>query len=293
MLTSDFTGNLGNHLFQYAITREIAERKGFDWGFTNYIYGDYYNGKSQMDFMDIDYGKQPVTNITNEYKEVIINIGGHTNIHQFDYFNELLDNTKFIGCWQSEQYFNKEKVKIWFKIKDACNIEYANVLMSNNVVLDDNTCIINIRGGEYRHHNTLLLPNIYWNNAVNHMKNFNANMKFIVVSDDLSYAKSIFPNFTCVHFDIGCDYYLVNNAKYLILSNSSFAWFPAWLNVNVKCVIAPKYWARFNNSDGYWASSNIFTKDWLYLSRENKLETYNDVVNELKNSKYSKLYKGI
>jgi hypothetical protein len=63
---------LGNHLFQYAITREMAERKGFDWGFTKYIYGDYHNGKSQMDFMDIEYGVQPVTGITSEYKEKII-----------------------------------------------------------------------------------------------------------------------------------------------------------------------------------------------------------------------------
>jgi hypothetical protein len=293
MITSDFTGNLGNHLFQYAITREIAERKGFNWGFTKYIYGDYYKGKSQMDFMDIDYGIQPVVNIVNEYNEKNISIGGHTNIQQFVDFNDLCDNTKLVGCWQTEQYFNKLKVYQWFKIKSSFITEFNNKLISNNISLDNNICVINIRGGEYKGLNTLLLPNSYWNNAINHMQNINSNINFIVVSDDINYAKSVFPNFRCMHFDIAGDYYLVNTAKYLILSNSSFAWFPAWLNTDVKYVIAPKYWARHNNSDGYWANGNIFTKGWLYLSKENKLETYEEIVKELKNSKYAEFYKGI
>ena len=293
MITSDFTGNLGNHLFQYAITREIAERKGFNWGFTKYIYGDYYSGRSQMDFMDIDYGIQPVTNINTEYKEKIIIINDGVNIHQYDDFAKLQDNTKLVGCWQTEQYFNKLKVQQWFKIKNSAIVEYSDRLVTNNITLDNNICIINIRGGEYRGHNTLLLPNSYWNNAINHMKSINTNMNFLVVSDDVNYAKMVFPNYRCIHFDIGCDYYIINRAKYLILSNSSFAWFPAWLNNDVNCVIAPKYWARYNTSDGYWANSNIFTKDWLYFSKENKLQDYYEVVNELKNSKYARLYKGI
>ena len=291
MITSDFTGNLGNHLFQYAITREIAERKRFDWGFTKYIYGDYHNGKSQMDFMDIDYGIQPVTGITNEYHEKVLSIGGHTNVHQFDNFNNLQDNTKLVGCWQQTQYFNKEKVIKWFAIKESCKLQYDIELA--NQYLKTNTCVINIRGGEYKSIRDVLLPNSYWYNAVNHIRNINNSINFIVVTDDVGYAKSIFPSFKCIHIDIGCDYYLINSAKYLILSNSSFAWFPAWLNFDVKYVIAPKYWARYNVSDGYWANSNIFTKDWLYLTRENKLETYTEVVNDLKNSKYAHLYKGI
>ena len=293
MITSDFTGNLGNHLFQYAITREIAERKGFSWGFTKYIYGDYYSGKSQMDFMDIDYGVQPVINIVNEYQEKNINIGGHTNVQQLDDFNGLRDNTKLVGCWQTEQYFNGLKVQQWFKIKNSIISEFNDRLITNNIVLDDNTCIINIRGGEYKAHSALLLPNSYWYNAINYMKSINANMNFIVISDDVNYAQSIFPNYHCVHFDICGDYCVVNRAKYLILSNSSFAWFPAWLNNDVKYVIAPKYWARYNNSDGYWANGNIFVKNWLYLSRENRLQTYNEVVNELKNSRYAVYYKGL
>lgn len=284
MITSDFTGNLGNHLFQYVVTRAIAERKGYEWGFTNYIYGDYFSGKSQMDFLDIDYGKQPVVGIEIDYQENIkyINHGNIVNVHQYHTFDNLKDNSKLVGCWQTEQYFEKEKVQEWMKIKDI--EKYSNLNQ------DENTCVINVRGGHYLGIPDVLLPQSYWNNAVNHMISINPNMKFLVITDDVSYSKRLFPNFPCHHLGINADYYVINNASWLILSNSSFAWFPAWLNKKVKEIIAPKYWAGFNRSDGYWASSNIFTKEWTYLNREGSLQNYASVVDELKNSKYANLY---
>ena len=282
MITSDFTGNLGNHLFQYVLTRAIAERKGYEWGFTKYIYGDYFNGQSQMDFLDVDYGKQPVENIKYEYKETVVNIGGHTNVHLYDTFKDLKDNSKLIGCWQTEQYFEKEKVQEWMKIKEVEKYEHLKT--------DENTCVINVRGGHYRGIPDVLLPQSYWINAVNHMKRLNPHMKFLVITDDVSYSKYLFPDFPCFHYGINKDYYVINTASWLILSNSSFAWFPAWLNKKIKQTIVPKYWARYNSSDGYWASSNIFTKGWTYLNRNGDLESYDQIIEELKNSKYRSMY---
>lgn len=293
MLTSDFTGNFGNHIFQYVVTRSIAFKKNFDYGFTRYIYGDYYNGQSQMDFLNLDYGK-PVENITNEYHEKIDSIMhiDKVNIHRYHDFKDLQDNSKLVGCWQTERYFYniKDKVKEWVTIKDEYINQYTNRLQEANIVLDDNTCIINVRGGEYKGIGSLLLHPTYWNNAVNQMLMINPNMKFIVISDDPEYCRRLFPNFPCIHFDIGMDYYIINQAKWLILSNSSFAYFPAWLNQYCHMVIAPKYWSRHNVSDGYWGNSCIFTQGWKYLNRDNTLQSYDEVVNELYNSKYKDYY---
>jgi hypothetical protein len=35
-----------------------------------------------------------------------------------------------------------------------------------------------------------------------------------------------------IHVDVGFDYYVVNQAKWLIISNSTFGWWAAWLNKN-------------------------------------------------------------
>jgi len=284
MITTDFTGNFGNHIFQYVLLRSVAERKNFEWGFTNNIYRDYFGGKPQLDFFDLDYG-QPVEGIEQEYQEKYITLNGHTNIYFYDTFKDLQDNSKLVGFWQTEKYFDKEKVRKWLKYKPEIEEKFQDI------DIPENLCIINVRGGEYKLLPEVLLPLSYWNGAINHMLRVNKSIQFAVITDDVPYASSLFPQFKCYHYSIAMDYYIINKVRYLILSNSSFPWFAAWLNENAKFIIAPKYWARYNISDGFWANGNIFTKGWMYYyHKTNKLQTYDEIVKELKESRYSNLY---
>jgi len=70
---------------------------------------------------------------------------------------------------------------------------------------------------------------------------------------------------------IGVDFSLLLNASYLIIPNSSFSWWAAYLNTKRKAVVAPKYWAAYNVSDGYWSTSDIITDDFTYLDRQGKV----------------------
>ena len=49
------------------------------------------------------------------------------------------------------------------------------------------------------------------------------------------------------------------------------AFFPAFTSETVKTVIAPKYWARHNVSDGYWASGQNIYEGFLYQDKMGKL----------------------
>jgi hypothetical protein len=159
-------------------------------------------------------------------------------------------------------------------MKEEFEIEAENTLKAHKVYLDSNTCVINCRGGEYKGVKDLFLPVEYYNNAIDKMKYFNPSMKFIVVTDDPMYFRTVF-NLEVVHFSISTDYYMVNHARNLILSNSGFALFPAWLNQNSPKVIAPMYWSRYNISE--WASSDIWTfglhDDWLFIDKEKNTRT--------------------
>lgn len=270
MITADFTGNLGNHLWQYAITRAVAEHNGYEWGFNRTTSHDYYGGKPQMDFMEIDYGKEHTTpwgqlppGITKVWEEPKEAYDGY-NYHPFtSSIFEIEDNTKLIiHCCQNARYLQnrKEDVRNWFKPKDK----------SVPLDLNDNLCIINVRGGEYKGIPSLLLDPNYFFNAVEHMIHKNNEMKFVVITDDMEYARSILP-FPVYHFSIAEDYKIIGQTKNLILSNSSFALFPAWLNDNAY-IIAPKYWARHNVSTGYWANSDIWTFGFHFLDRKGILE---------------------
>ena len=280
MLTSDLTGNMGDFLRDYALIRCIAEKNGYEWGFNRVPSHDYYNGASQLDFMEIDYGKEHntpwgelpegITNIVHEPSEPRVGIGSNYNYHRYapELF-DIPDNTKIVmTCMQNFKYFQpyKEKIRTWFKIKDENIKEYEKILQDNNIILDNDMCILNARGGEYLGVPSFTLVTKYWQDAVNLMLQHNPNMKFMCITDDVGYYSKIFP-FTVAHFSIGCDYYILNQAKNLIISNSGFAMFPTWLNENNPYVIAPLYWGRFNVANE-WCPCEINIPEWNWMNRE-------------------------
>lgn len=286
MITANLTGNLGNHMWQYAVCRTIAEKLGYEWGINPSPTHDYHSGANQMSFMDVDFGK-PINGIEHEYHEPW-KIYKHVDEVNITMFNpslyEIKDNTLMIGhngakggIYQSEDYIidRKDDIKQWYKINDIHKLDFEKILSNLGLVLDDNLCVINFRGGEYRNIPNVLLRRQYWVDAINHMKILNKDMKFIVISDDPKLAESFMPySIPCYHLSIGFDYYVVNQAKWLIISNSTFGWWPAWLNENVNKVIAPRYWARHNVSDGYWATGDSYTRGFDYLDRGGKLYDY-------------------
>jgi hypothetical protein len=286
MITTNLTGNLGNHMWQYAVCRTIAEKLGYEWGINPTPSHDYHNGKNQMYFMNVDFGKA-VEDIKHEYHEPWkhYNHVDNTNITMLNKSlydikdNTILlgDNGAFGGIFQSEDYIldRKEDVLKWFEIKNEHKEECDKKLKEMGYTLDENLCVINFRGGEYRGLKNVILRREYWRDAINHMKEINPDIKFLIVTDDIPCAKSYMPfDIPAVHQDIGFDFYIVNQAKWLIISNSTFSWWCAWLNTGVNKVIAPKYWARHNVSDGYWSVGDSYTTGFDYLDREGNLCDY-------------------
>jgi len=274
---------LGNQLACYVTTRVIAKDKGYGFGI---MHPEKFKG---IDFLNLDFGKKVIggkgpeggppkklpLGISYYYNEKKITHpvnGSDIRLYDKELAN-VLPNTKIDGMMQDEKYFEHRKIEIreWLKIKK----EYEFYDYS-----DDNICIINFRGGEYVRHENLFLNKNYWVNATNNMLKINKNFKFVVITDDVFTAKKFFPNYDVFHFDIAKDYVIIKNAHYLILSNSSFAWFPAWLSENLKYCIAPKYWARHNISDGYWSCGYNITKGWVYQGRDGKLSNYKTCLKE-------------
>tara|TARA_R110000823_G_scaffold262221_1_gene382817 strand:- start:3046 stop:3969 length:924 start_codon:yes stop_codon:yes gene_type:complete len=290
MITTNLTGNLGNHMWQYAVCRTIAEKLGYEWGINPSPSHDYFQGKSQMTFMDVDFGK-PLEGIIHEYHEPWKEIT-HVDRVNITMLNptlyEIQDNTILVGdksinpgavggIYQSEEYIidRKEDIKKWFTIKVEYSIGYDKILEDNNIVLDDDMCVINFRGGEYRNIPNVLLRREYWRDSINHMKSINPNMKFLLITDDITTANSFMPfPIQSLHIDVGFDFYVVNQAKWNIISNSTFGWWAVWINDKTKKIIAPKYWARHNVSDGYWATGDSYTKGFTYMDREGILHEY-------------------
>lgn len=287
MITTNLTGNLGNHMWQYSVCRIVAEKLGYDWGINSSPTHDYHSGMNQMYFMDVDFGK-PIQGIVNKFHEKWINYnynGDNINITMLDpKIFEIADNTILLGdngayggLFQSERYFENRKSDVinWFRIKQEYEDEYQNKLSSLKIKLDENLCVINFRGGEYRGIPKVLCRTKYWVDCVNYMKELNPKMNFIIITDDPSYAKQVIPfDFNTLHVDIGFDFYVVNNSKWSIISNSSFGWWASYLNIKSNKILAPMYFSCHNFSDGFWGLGESFTEGFTYMSREGIAHEY-------------------
>lgn len=290
---------LGNQIFCYITTRALAYDKGYDFAILNSdLLAVVAHSNKGMYFMDMDCGldmkKEDFTNIYNE-KEDRLHISN--SIHDMklgcyitgcdEHLLNLNESTLVYGNMQDEAYFKKYKkeIKEWLKVKP----EYDCKEFSR-----DNLCVINIRGGEYACSPELFLRRKYWLDAMSKMREIRRDMEFVVITDDVNDAKRILPEVEAYHFDLAKDYTSIKNAHYLILSNSSFAFFPAFTSDTVKYIIAPKYWARHNVSDGYWASEQNIYEDFHYMDRDGKIFTAEECRKELAEYKRtSKKYKTV
>jgi hypothetical protein len=285
LITEIYKGQgLGNQLWCYVVTRCITLQNNYQFGIKS-----PENFKCS-EFMDLDSGYPVIggrgpeggppvelpQNITYYYRERLIR--HPVSLADISTFDEDLvnipDNTKIDGNMQDEKYIlnYRDEIRCWLKVKDQFDCyDYAS----------DDVCVINFRGGEYKSIKGVFLPQKYWDDAISYMLGINPKFNFIVITDDVKTAKKFFPNYPVNHFLIGKDYSIIKNAHYLIIANSSFAWFPAWLNERVKLCIAPKYWWAHNISDGYWACDSNLTSGWLYLDRAGKFSSYDQCALEL------------
>jgi len=165
MIEAQLAGRLGNQLFQYATARTVAEKNGYNW----YVNPDYWLGG---DLIKCDLGIKDGE------------IRGYFSDEPIQRFNpKIFDIPDFIqiqGFWQSEKYFDRDKVKEWFKI--TYNQGVFDFWLGN---YQDYTCLINIRGTDQADREWLVLPKEYYCKAQKIMLMFNNKLRFVIITDDI------------------------------------------------------------------------------------------------------------
>jgi len=242
-------GGLGNMMFQIAATFSFANENNTEANFPNL--------KSHLNYLNEEQAHNPFLNYTHEYN--YLNIFKNLKCIKkdcslkvynfpFNYKNIKLESPDSIidGFFQSEKYFknNESFIRESFRINDfildKIHEKYKDILEYKN------TTSIHIRRGDYlklnNHHPSLSLD--YFRNAIDLTKS-NTD-KYIIFSDDIEWCKTKFQGNRFIFIENQKDYielYLMSLCKNNIISNSSFSWWGAWLNLNEnKIIISPKQW---------------------------------------------------
>lgn len=251
-------GRLGNQMFQYAALVGIAKQCGFDFRIPNTC--DLPKCFEMLHCGD-RYG-------LIEGDEVILH-----DSHEFceELFNQCPNHVTLNGYFQTEKYFkNAEKlIRLDFRFKEEIveevNFNFKKYLDQNpvSIVVRDYNDSFDYPGCKKNHRN---IPIDYYFEAIEMM---GKDRIYIICSNNIEYCKQNFKGSNFIFNDVDTksekkffDLCLSSSCKDFIISNSTFAWWAAWLG-NGR-VIVPIPWYGEGLSD-------INTND-LYLERWEKIK---------------------
>ena len=172
---------------------------------------------------------------------------------EFTYYEELeeMDDVYFSGYWQHQEYFKNcsGELKSYFQFPLITAEETENQV-AENMLLTTNSVGIHIRRGDYLispvHR---ALPPDYYTKAIAIINSEVSEPCFFIFSDDMEWAKNNLPLENAVYVDWNKgesafrDMHLMQICNHNIIANSTFSWWPAWLNNHPdKIVIAPEVW---------------------------------------------------
>ena len=146
------------------------------------------------------------------------------------------------GYFQSEKYFDKELVRELFAI-DLITYEYIKTKYGK--ILDQHPVSVVVRRGDYlvlsAQYVICKMP--YYRKAMAYL---GKDKMFLVISDDIEWCKSHFKGYNVFFVEDESptvDLYLASLCTHHIISNTTFAWWGAWLNPNPnKIVVYPSIW---------------------------------------------------
>jgi hypothetical protein len=282
-------GGLGNQMFQYAFGMSIALKYNaiLVLDISYYNNNECHNGFELSDVFLLD-SKVSVRKkfqggflASNRYLVKVIDFIGIRKYllpcHFFEQlyrFNDILSpecaNNYYTGFWQNELYFSDIRNKILddFSFKRSLSVKNMELL---NKVKNSNSVAIQVRRGDYvsnkstnEFHGTCEVN--YFYDAIEVIKKENSNIEIYIFSDDIDWAKNnIFFNSISYFINLNkgneayLDMLLMSNCKHVVISNSSFGWWAAWINKNpFGVVVAPKRWFNSLTID----TSDLCPKTW-------------------------------
>ena len=279
MIITKLKGGLGNQLFQYAAGRAVAlhHKVPLKLDLTILKTDKLHNGYRLDQFAiqaDIATDNEIVklkggnnVLISALRKAGLVKKKSYFKEKRSSYFDRGIFKNNFVylnGYWQNELYFSNIRELLLEELSPISSMNDLGCAYLEQIK-KTNSVSLHVRRRDY-----LTLENIgvldvdYYMKAVEYIRKNLEEPTFYIFSDDLDWCKKslgfldgcIYVDRTQTEID---DLKLMSFCQHNIIANSSFSWWGAWLNQNLKkTVIAPKGWLL--NDPG---SSNVILPDWV------------------------------
>ena len=253
-------GGLGNQLFQYAFAKRI-ECSGSLVG----LDVSWYNRKDKKHprpFRLLNF--ETVVRITPRQSRCSLVITENPDKLQ-DVC--IMQETTYHGYWQSPLYHkaiytilqNEFWVRPEFYTKEYKELR-AEIESCNSVAL-------HVRRGDFLEHPLCyVVPIDYYKKALSIVKNLKSNPHIFVFSDDLLWCEQAFVGEDCtfVHMADYLEFDLMRLCKTKIIGNSTFAWWPAYLDDTGLVLCSDKWWTE-STRDAITKKNGMLLESWIKL----------------------------
>ena len=266
MIIIRLQGGLGNQLFQYAAGKALATRLNKPFKLetttslqkdkrrdialqdmqTNFELATYAEVKKFVSFPTL-YRHQP-----SFFSRFGKNIYREPFFHFDENFFRHSDPLFLDGFWQSPQYFSDIESVLRSEFQPKPDL-IKDVVEKGRELEGRNSVAIHIRRGDFLNTNAAayhgVLNAFYYEKAIRVITEKIPSASVHFFSDDIGWVKENLAvdknaEFVSSYSNSAIeDFYLMTKCRHNIIANSSFSWWPAWLNANPdKIVVAPKKW---------------------------------------------------
>ena len=279
-------GGLGNQLFQLSLAHFLNKKYNFEVKLDNSFYAEQniflfrrklnkstynFNYFSPYEFatkielirlLKFNYNIR----IYNYFDKILLNTPFNilkllfkNNVYDDNLFSKKLDffdNSIYDGYWQQSRIYENFQV---------CMKNYLNKILFKNLLFKSSTIknflskyiVIHVRKGDYKYFKMYdNLTHIYYLNALRRLEQEVNIDNIIICTDDKEWCYNfLFPYFQKYTFSFSddifiniSDFEILKNANYLIIANSTFSFWGAFLGSN-QIVIYPNKWVNGKKFD--------------------------------------------
>lgn len=258
------SGGLGNQMFQYAFARALQEKRGGDLCLDLNFYFSHSERIFALDQYAVHYtalknyiGYNKIRKYVQRLPIISAMLGIHkekreyqidTNIYKYHY-------KYYTGYWQNVQYFRGKKEMLKKELTYIGEITPVQGKLADRMENEESVAV-HVRRGDYRSERYINVyyqqKEKYYRNAIKYIqeRNDKKEIKIYFFSDDIKWCREVFGDIDNAEFidaqmsgSPHIDMMLMRKCKYIIMANSTFSWWAAWLSDRVdSVVITPQYW---------------------------------------------------
>jgi hypothetical protein len=177
-------------------------------------------------------------------------------------------SNSIVGYWMRESYliYNRGEFIKDFKInptfKKFVELHYLEDL---SLVRSNDSLTIHVRGGDFKPN--LTVADNYYAISLKHSPIANAKVH-VIITDDVKYSMKLARSLGLKDVKIlsnsqSVDFFLLAQARNLIIANSTFSWWVAYLNTNASVIISPKRWTRSGANKDEKKYKPIIPNHWI------------------------------